>query len=241
MVFTLNLYQFMGKNFYDILEVSRFASSEVIEKAYKTLAKKYHPDLQPEELKKDAENNMKKLNEAYEVLSNENKRKDYDLHLKQIELEKEQARQRTDDYNKNSDAQNHNYTNNVNNSSNIYNNHNNYNVSQDSNNTTNSINKEEIYNKVAQEYKNEYTRKMNDAINKAYYDAYIQDLKNRGYRIIYKKSFKDYVRICISFVLTILVLFLIYQIPPVKKYFLDFYQDFIQNNELVIFIRKILR
>ena len=230
----------MEKNFYDILEVSRFASSEVIEKAYKTLAKKYHPDLQPEELKKDAENNMKKLNEAYEVLSNENKRKDYDLKLQEEENKKEQARQRASDYNKNSDTQNHNYTNNVNNSSNIYNNHNNYNVSQASNNTTNSINKEEIYNKVAQEYKNEYAKKMNDAINKAYYDAYIQDLKNRGYHIIYKKSFKDYVRIFISFILTILVLFLIYQIPSVKKYFFDLYQNFIQNNELMIFIRKIL-
>ncbi len=40
---------------YDILEVSRKASKEVIEKAYKTLAKKYHPDLQTAENKEIAE------------------------------------------------------------------------------------------------------------------------------------------------------------------------------------------
>ena len=47
---------------YDILEVSRKASKEIIEKAYKTLAKKYHPDLQvTEEDKKIAEEKMKKI------------------------------------------------------------------------------------------------------------------------------------------------------------------------------------
>ena len=46
---------------YDILEVSRKASKEIIEKAYKTLAKKFHPDLQmTEEDKKIAEEKMKK-------------------------------------------------------------------------------------------------------------------------------------------------------------------------------------
>ena len=44
------------KTLYEILEVSENASSEIIEKAYKVLAKKYHPDLQPPEEKSNAEN-----------------------------------------------------------------------------------------------------------------------------------------------------------------------------------------
>lgn len=69
---------------YDRLEVSRKASPEIIDKAYKTLAKKYHPDLQTAENKAIAEEKMKKINEAYSVLSDERKRKEYD---EKIELE----------------------------------------------------------------------------------------------------------------------------------------------------------
>lgn len=69
---------------YDRLEVSRKASPEIIDKAYKTLAKKYHPDLQTAENKAIAEEKMKKINEAYSVLSDEQKRKEYD---EKIELE----------------------------------------------------------------------------------------------------------------------------------------------------------
>ena len=43
----------MEKNYYDILEVNKNASQEIIEKAYKTLVKKYHPDLQDNNLKNE--------------------------------------------------------------------------------------------------------------------------------------------------------------------------------------------
>ena len=43
----------MKKNYYDILEVNKNASPEIIEKAYKTLVKKYHPDLQKNEEKRE--------------------------------------------------------------------------------------------------------------------------------------------------------------------------------------------
>ena len=67
---------------YEILEVSENASIEVIEKAYKVLAKKYHPDLQQTASdKKEAEEKMKKINDAYSILSNEQKRKSYDIEL----------------------------------------------------------------------------------------------------------------------------------------------------------------
>ncbi|MBE5819247.1 MAG: hypothetical protein E7310_00200 [Clostridiales bacterium] len=70
------------KNYYEILEVSQNASPEVIEKAYRTLVKKYHPDSQ---LNKDSyffENKIKDITEAYNVLSDKNAKTDYDLKLK---------------------------------------------------------------------------------------------------------------------------------------------------------------
>lgn len=70
------------ENYYEILEVSKKASPEVIEKAYKVLAKKYHPDMHEEDQKKWAEEKFKKINEAYEILSDEEKRKEYDEILK---------------------------------------------------------------------------------------------------------------------------------------------------------------
>ena len=69
------------KNYYEILEVNKNASQEVIEKAYKTLTKKYHPDLQPADKKYFAEIKMKDIVEAYEVLSNELNREEYDYRL----------------------------------------------------------------------------------------------------------------------------------------------------------------
>ena len=63
-------------NYYELLEISSSASVEVIRNAYKTLAKKYHPDT----YKGDtafAEEKMKLLNEAVSVLENEDKRKEY--------------------------------------------------------------------------------------------------------------------------------------------------------------------
>lgn len=75
----------MEKNYYDILEISKNASSEIVEKAYKTLVKKYHPDLQEENLKQEYENKLKLINEAYEVLSDEQKRNQYNLELQKKE------------------------------------------------------------------------------------------------------------------------------------------------------------
>lgn len=71
----------MEENYYDILGVSKTASDEEIKSAYRKLAKQYHPDLfagKPEAEKKNAEEKFKKINHAYQVLSDSQKRANYD-------------------------------------------------------------------------------------------------------------------------------------------------------------------
>jgi curved DNA-binding protein len=64
------------RNYYDILGVSRNADAEEIKRAYRRLARQYHPDLNPGD--KVAEEKFKDIGEAYEVLSDDTKRRQYD-------------------------------------------------------------------------------------------------------------------------------------------------------------------
>jgi len=65
-----------GKDYYNILGVNRSASDKEIKQAYRKLARKYHPDVNPGD--KTAEAKFKEINEAHEVLSDPEKRKKYD-------------------------------------------------------------------------------------------------------------------------------------------------------------------
>ena len=64
------------RDYYEVLGVSKTASDDEIKKAYRSLAKKYHPDANPGD--KDAEAKFKEINEAYSVLSNADERRKYD-------------------------------------------------------------------------------------------------------------------------------------------------------------------
>ena len=79
-------------------------------------------------------------------------------------------------------------------------------------------------------------QQVNEARQQAYYDAYVQDLKNRGYKIRYKKSFSDYMKTFIAIALVLFILFLLWQIPFIKNYFIELYN----TNPVFNVIGKIL-
>src|SRR5438034_2508373 len=66
----------MAEDYYATLGLSRSASQDEIQKAYRKLARKYHPDMNPDD--KTAQKKFKDVQQAYDVLSDEKKRKMYD-------------------------------------------------------------------------------------------------------------------------------------------------------------------
>lgn len=230
----------MEKNYYKILEVDFNASPEVIEKAYKTLAKKYHPDLQKESQKVIAGEKLKEINEAYEVLSNPQLKSSFDTKFQQSFVSRE-------DFNKvyMENKQLYNEINSLRQQNNTQDNYNHYNANNSNMNSYNSTSfnndfsnlQQDIYNKQNEDYRNqlEYQAQMQAAREKAYHDAYIQDLKNRGYRIKYKKTPKDIFKNIIALILTFLIVLIIFNIPFVKQFFIDIYED----NPLIQFIVNI--
>jgi len=67
------------RDLYDVLGVSRSASADEIKSAYRKLARQYHPDLNPND-KKNAEQRFREIQEAYDVLGDSEKRKQYDMY-----------------------------------------------------------------------------------------------------------------------------------------------------------------
>ena len=71
------------QNYYELLGIAKTANKKEIKKAYLKLAKKYHPDLNPND--KEAERIFKEVGEAYQVLSKDDARRDYDAKLAKFE------------------------------------------------------------------------------------------------------------------------------------------------------------
>ena len=199
----------MEKNYYEILEVDKNASKEIIDKAYKTLAKRYHPDLQTQEGKEQKEEMMKKVNEAYDVLSDENKRTAYNQQLasqnvsmdeyQKILLENELLKQQLETVRQNI-QNNRVYQQNT--------------YSNEQRNTTPNVGQQ-----------------TNFTANQPYQNPYVQTRKQ--YRTRRRLTFKQLIKIIGVIVGVILLCALIYQIPPVKEYFNNMYEENIFFKALV--------
>ncbi len=68
-----------NKDLYQVLGLTKEASEDDIQRAYRKLVRKYHPDANPADLR--AEERFREVQQAYEVLSDENKRREYDKRL----------------------------------------------------------------------------------------------------------------------------------------------------------------
>lgn len=191
----------MNKNYYEILQVNKNASPEIIEKAYKTLAKKYHPDLQTEENKKQSEEILKEINEAYEVLSIPEKKQKYDASLLEEEMISRTPPRKEDISSTNLSTI----------------------LEEERKQQQALLQKQQLEYLHQQELA--YQNQIQQARQKAYHDAYIQDLKNRGYKIHYKKTFKDYIKGFMTLFFTIVILFLLWQIPFIQNFFLNILQE----------------
>jgi len=192
-------------NYYEILEVSPNASKEIIDKAYKTLAKRYHPDANSVEKKQWAEERFKKINEAYEIISNKEKREEYD---RELESQRNQQLIQSEDLKRSYEKlyeENQILKNQLTNLT--------------VKNTYENSNREEaIYNDM----QNQINKKVTQSVNQAYYDAYIQRMRDYGYKIYHKKTLKERMKDLLTIIIVIMtvmtILFILWQIPAFRNY-----------------------
>ncbi len=211
------------KNYYEILQVNKNATQEIIAKVYKVLAKKYHPDANPDN-KEEAAEKFKEISEAYEILSNEEKRKDYDI---QLDEENSSTNENTISLNDYMSLQN--YCKELENELVSYKLGTTANTEQPGQN----YHSNEYQHSTKQTY-NQYNvskaqeKAYQDAINKAYHDSYINNLRNLGYRIRYKKTLKEQFKNVLTLVITAIVVFIVFKIiwtvPSLKKWFLGLFK-----------------
>lgn len=208
------------ENLYDILEVSSKASPEVIEKAYKVLVKKYHPDIQTPENRLKSEEMMKKINDAYDILSDESKRAEYDEKLNQ-----ENQTVNDKEYSSNT------YDNNVENE--YYRNDN-----VDYNNYESNINNkqaedfesmlgekwQEIYSRLTKQEQEQLKKKIEKSAENEYRQMYEDYFRSLGYKVKHKITFKE-IKTIIIIILSIIGIFLIFWfIPPTHKAMINLYE-----------------
>ena len=224
----------MKKNYYDILEVNKNASPEIIEKAYKVLVKKYHPDLQEPDKKAFFEQKLKDINEAYDTLSNTEKRKQYNMQLE--ELEKKQIENL---YNENINLKNE--LNNIkDNSNSAYNNH-------DNNLNNNLYNNDKNQRTNHNTYQNININNNSESNNKYYNQNRYYKTPNYKYDYNYKKLYyKNILKIKIRhlipdivvILIIILLFYILWQIPFIRNYLTDLYNENIVIQTVVNFFKN---
>lgn len=230
------------KDLYKVLEVDRKASIDVIEKAYKVLAKKNHPDLQStQEAKKQAEEKIKKINEAYEILKDEEKRRKYDL-----ELEQEEKRNTINNTKYNSNYRNTNYNNsgvngvtynNVNYNRNVgttnntkCNDRTNYQSNYDQNSEQNNQNADtELTDKQRKKLNKKLQRKMEDEYLRAYGDY----LTKNGYKVAFRVNWRKLPYLLIIILVVIVIGAFLWYFPITNKYLVSLYEDNIIIKKIV--------
>lgn len=199
-------------NYYEILEVSEKASKEVIEKAYKALAKKYHPDLNHDN-PKDAEAKMKQLNEAFDVLIDDVKRANFDNILaKKRELEF-QKKQQNAFYNNDSNSS-VNHPNNIAEANKISYSNNGYYTDRDGNFYVNTHNMDE-----------KTKQKLQSKLQEKYLEAYDAYLRQHGYKLKYKWTFKRIMQVVLAVIIAIAIFTILFFIPPIHEYFVGLYEE----------------
>lgn len=193
--------------YYEILEVSRMASKEVITKAYKVLVRKYHPDLEQDEGKKEeAKEKMVRINEAYETLSDDEKRKKYDDTIAILEekerIEKEKKKQQGKTQNVNTNVDNVNSNNNI---------------SINNIDNANNLNDDTKLQEEMQRAEEEIQMHKQNIVNKMYEDYY-NTLRRMGYKVVTVRPLKERIKAYVIAGIVILLLILIYNIPFIRGF-----------------------
>lgn len=203
-------------NLYEILEVSENASEDTINKIYKIQAKKYHPDLQKsEEEKTKSEEKMKKINDAYTILSDNQKRKEYDEKLKeQREYEKQIERQKI--INETIEGFNEKVKNEYNNEAQIIKNT----LDNKENETQNNTNQKEQ--KV-------YTKK-----------DYIRDYNKRLRKLKFETWKKNIITNLKVLIIMCIILIFIWLFPPTHKFLVNMYEENIVLQTIGEIFKKII-
>lgn len=194
-------------NLYEILEVSENASKEVIEKAYRVLAKKYHPDLQQGEKKKIAEEKMKKINEAYNVLGNEVKRNEYDNQLRIDREEKKRLEEQKilEEMRRTKSQEN------ISNS--VY----------DEIEQLERLKQEELQRNL-QEQENNNIQILQNEMKRAYSQAYRDYWRSRGYKIKEPWTLKRFIELLKVLGIFAIIILAIWLFPPTHKIIIEFYE-----------------
>lgn len=205
----------MNQNYYEKLEVSQNASPEIIKKAYNVFVKKYHPDLWPDDKKAWAEEQMKQYNEAYEILINEEKRRNYDESLKI-------ATTATSEVKNSNSNNNHDSQNNIN------------------ENAFYKQEQEKLINEINQT-KAKLQDELRQKAEKEYNEAYENYLRSLGYEVKHKKTLKEYLALFIVILIFIAICFIGWQIPFVRNYLINFYESNIIIKYIVDTILRFLK